>query len=146
MNSLEINASGNFESWSPCKIHELKENKISKDLGQNLLFENENIRLWEIVLLPNERLPFRKINMDYSWVSLTTGMAISRYADGKIILMRIEKGDSAFLKCKEKTYTYDLENKGSDILFFHLTEFKHQTIKKYLSKDARVKANKSSNN
>ncbi|MGB5434295.1 MAG: hypothetical protein WBM98_00280 [Maribacter sp.] len=146
MNSLEINASGNFESWSPSKIRELKENKISNDLGQNLLFENENLRIWEVVLLPNERLPFRKINMDYSWVSLTTGMAISRYADGKILLMRIEKGDSAFLSCKEKTYIYDLENKGDDILFFHLTEFKHQTIKKYLPADVRLKSKKPSNN
>lgn len=146
MNSLEINASGNFESWSPSKIKELKDKKISHNLGQNLLFENENIRLWEVVLLPNERLPFRKINMDYSWVALTTGLAISRYADGKIILIRIEKGDSAFLKCKEETYIYDLENKGNDILFFHLTEFKHQTIKKYLSTNASLKANKTSNN
>ncbi|MBD0852155.1 hypothetical protein [Maribacter arenosus] len=145
MNTLEINASGNFESWSPGKIKELKDQRISNDLGQNLIFENENIRLWEVILLPNERLPFRKINMDYSWVSLTSGLAISRYADGKIILMRIDKGDSAFLKCKEKTYIYDLENKGNDILFFHLTEFKHQTIKKYLSKGVRLKANKSSN-
>ena len=146
MNSLEINAPGNFESWNPSKIKELKDKKISNDLGQNLVFENENIRLWEVVLLPNERLPFRKINMDYSWVALTTGLAISRYADGKIILMRIEKGDSAFLKCKEKTYIYDLENKGNDILFFHLTEFKHQTIKKYLSTNASLKVNKTSNN
>jgi hypothetical protein len=146
MNYLEINASGNFETWNPSKIKELKENKISNDLGQNLVFENENVRIWEVVLLPNERLPFRKINLDYSWVSLTTGLAISRYADGKIILMRIEKGDSAFLKCKEKAYVYDLENKGEDILFFHLTEFKQQPISKYVSVDASLKLNNPSNN
>ena len=145
MNYLEINPAGNFETWNPSFIKELKENKISNDLGQNLLFENENVRIWEVILLPNERLPFRKINLDYSWVSLTSGLAISRYADGKIILMRIEKGDSSFLKCKEKKFINDLENKGSEILFLHLTEFKHQAINKIKSANARVKMNRPAN-
>ena len=145
MNYLEINASGNFETWNPSFLKELKENNISNDLGQNLLFENENVRIWEVVLLPNERLPFRKIELDYSWVSLTSGLAISRYADGKIILMRIEKGDSSFLKCNDKTHINDLENKGSEILFLHLTEFKHQTINKIKSANARVKSSKPAN-
>ena len=84
---IDINASGNFNTWNPSHLKELKENKISTNLGQKVLFENEYLRIWEVVLLPKERLPFRKINLDYCWVAGSEGMVISRFSDGKIILM-----------------------------------------------------------
>ncbi|MCJ7466693.1 MAG: hypothetical protein MUO53_08380 [Maribacter sp.] len=141
MNILEINATGNFETWNPSTIKEVKDENLSTDLGHDLLYENENVRIWEVVLLPNERLPFREIKFDYSWVALTSGLAISRYADGKINLMRFEKGDSAFMKYVENSAICDLENKGGDILFFHMTEFKQQTFKKYLTHAFSLKSN-----
>ncbi len=125
---IDINASGNFNTWNPSRLKELKENKISTDLGQKILFENDYLRIWEVVLLPKERLPFRKINLDYCWVAASEGMAISRFSDGKIILMHLEKGDSEFLKHKNKHAIYDLENIGEDILFFQMTEFKGEQL------------------
>ncbi len=145
MNILEINATGNFETWNPSTIQEVKDKNLSNDLGHNLLFENENVRIWEVVLLSNERLPFREIKFDYSWVSLTSGLAISRYADGKINLMRFEKGDSAFVKYEEHNAICDLENKGGDLLFIQMTEFKQKTFNKYLADVALVKSNNASN-
>jgi hypothetical protein len=141
MNILEINAPGNFETWNPSTIKEVKDKNLSTDLGHDLLYENENVRIWEVVLLPNERLPFREIKFDYSWVSLTSGLAISRFADGKINLMRVEKGDSAFMKYDENNAISDLENKGGDILFFHMTEFKQQSFNQYLTHSFSLKSN-----
>ncbi len=125
---IDINASGNFNTWNPSHLKELKENQFSADLGQKVLFENEYLRIWEVVLLPKERLPFRKINLDYCWVAGSEGMVISRFSDGKIILMHLEKGDSEFLEHENKHAIYDLENIGEEILFFQMTEYKGEPL------------------
>lgn len=119
-----INEAGNFNTWNPAHIEELKKEQFKKDLGQRVLFENEYLRIWEVVLLPKERLPFRKFESDYYWVAGSEGMVISRFSDGKIIFMHVEKGDSEYLKHEEKHAVYDMENVGQEILFFQLTEFK----------------------
>ena len=125
---VAINDPGNFNTWNPAHLKELKENEISTNLGQKVLFENEYLRIWEVVLLPKERLPFRKINLDYCWVAASEGMVISRFSDGKIILMHLEKGDSEFLKHENEHAVYDLENIGEDILLFQMTEFKGEQL------------------
>jgi hypothetical protein len=125
---VAINDAGNFNTWNPAHIRELKCNEFNTDLGQKILFENEYMRIWEVVLLPKERLPFRKIESDYCWVAGTEGMVISRFSDGKIIFMHLEKGDSEFLAHKDKHAIYDLENIGQDILFFQMTEYKGEQL------------------
>ena len=121
---VAINDAGNFNTWNPAHIRELKNNEISTDLGQRILFENEYLRIWEVVLLPKERLPFRKIDLDYCWVAGSEGMMISRFSDGKIVLMHLEKGDSEFLEHENKHAIYDLENIGQDTLLFQMTQYK----------------------
>lgn len=125
---VAINDVGNFNTWNPSHLKELKENEFSTDLGHKILFENEYIRIWEVVLLPKERLPFRKISMDYCWLAASEGMVISRFSDGRIILMHLERGDSEFLEHENKHAIYDLENIGEDILFFQMTEYKNQPL------------------
>ncbi len=125
---VAINDAGNFNTWNPAHIRELKNNEISEDLGQKIIFENEYLRIWEVVLLPKERLPFRKMELDYCWVAGSEGMVISRFSDGKIILMHLEKGDSEFLEHEDKHAIYDLENIGQDILFFQMTEYKGEQL------------------
>ncbi len=124
MKCIELNPSGNFDSWEPSKLLELQRNKIDGRLGQKLLFENDTIKVWEVVLLPGERLPFRKISGNYNFMSMTEGIAISRYANGKITLVRIKKGDSMFINHEGQEVIYDFENIGENILFLHAMEFK----------------------
>ncbi len=123
-----INDAGNFNTWNPAHIEELKKKRISPDLGQKILFENDYLRIWEVVLLPKERLPFRRIESDYYWVAGSEGLLISRFSDGRILLMHLEKGDSEFLQHKDQHAIYDLENIGQDILFFQMTEFKGEDL------------------
>jgi hypothetical protein len=125
---VAINDAGNFNTWNPAHIRELKNNEISTDLGQRILFENEYLRIWEVVLLPKERLPFRKINLDYCWIAGSEGMMITRFSDGKIVLMHLEKGDSEFLEHENKHAIYDLENVGQDTLIFQMTEYKGEQL------------------
>ncbi len=125
---IAINDAGNFNTWNPAHIRELKNNEISADLGQRILFENEYLRIWEVVLLPKERLPFRKIDLDYCWIAGSEGMIISRFSDGKIVLMHLEKGDSEFLEHENKHAIYDLENVGQDTLIFQMTQYKGEQL------------------
>ena len=125
---VAINDAGNFNTWNPAHIRELKNNEISNDLGQRILFENEYLRIWEVVLLPKERLPFRKMNLDYCWIAGSEGMMITRFSDGKIVLMHLEKGDSEFLEHENKHTLYDLENVGQDTLIFQMTEYKGEQL------------------
>ncbi|MGB7395558.1 MAG: hypothetical protein WA913_14305 [Pricia sp.] len=124
MKCVELNSKGNFDTWKPSKVEELRSMKIRECLGQKLLFENDLIRVWEAVLFPGERLPFRKVTGDFSFTSITEGLAISRCADGTITLVRINKGDSTFIKSAGRELIHDLENIGENILFLHAMEFK----------------------
>ncbi len=124
MECVEINPIGNFDTWESTKLLELQKNEVSNCLGQKLLFENNNVRVWEVVLLPNERLPFRKSNADCCWVSMSMGMAISRVDNGKITLMRLKKGDTTYWESENDPSIFDLENIGEQVLLFHIMEFK----------------------
>ncbi len=127
MECVEINPIGNFDSWEPSKLEELEKNQISESLGQHLLLENANIRVWKVLLFPNERLPFRRSNTDSCWVSMVDGLAITRWDNGKITLLRFKKGDSIFWEPENKHTAFDLENIGEEPSLFHIMEFKEQT-------------------
>ena len=124
MRRKEVNPTGNFEPWPPAKLRELRQNKISESLGQKLLFENKNIKVWEVVLFPKERLPFRKVSSNYNFVSMTDGLAVSHCANGQICLLHFKKRQSEFIAAEGKECIYDLENIGKNILFLHILEFK----------------------
>lgn len=124
MKCVELNAKGNFDPWEPSKLEELKKKDIDERIGQKLLFENDTIKLWEVVLFPGERLPFRKISGNYNLTSMTEGLALSRSANGKITLVRINKDDSMFIKHDGSEAVYDFENIGDTLLFLHAMEFK----------------------
>lgn len=119
----ELIPAGDFAPWEASKLLELKQDKVSEDLGQTLLFENDTIKVWEIFLQPGERLGFRKTHRDYSFVSMADGLAVTRSADARISLMRIDKGDTAFVPCHGTGAVRDLENIGEGPLFFHVMEF-----------------------
>ena len=119
----ELNPIGNFDPWQPSKLLELKQKRLSEDLGQKLLFENDTIKVWEIFLQPRERLGFRKINQDYSFVSMTDGLAVTRSSDARISLIRIDKGDTGFIPYTNEDIVRDLENIGEGPLFIHVMEF-----------------------
>lgn len=128
MEYTEINRAGDFEFWDPSKVKELQEDRISNCLGQKLLFENENVLVWEIALFPGERLPFRHVTRDFNWVCLTEGLVISRCGDGEINLIRMKKGDTGFISFKGEVSVQDFENIGDDGLLMHVMEFKPFSI------------------
>ncbi|MEL6917349.1 MAG: hypothetical protein AAFO99_06425 [Bacteroidota bacterium] len=123
MKCVELNPAGNFDPWEPEKINELQRKKISESVGE-LIFENDDLRLWDISLWPKERLPFRRQNNTYSWTSLTDGLAVSRYVNGQITLIHFKKGDTNFVEFPKNNAINDLENIGDNILKINVLEYK----------------------
>ncbi|SHJ85514.1 hypothetical protein [Pseudozobellia thermophila] len=119
----ELNPAGNFDPWEASRLLELRKNKVSENLGQLLLFENDTIKVWEIFLQPGDRLGFRKTNRDYSFVAMADGLAVTRSSDGCISLIKIAKGDTGYIPCLGDDTVRDLENIGEGPLFIHVMEF-----------------------
>ncbi|MFS4467610.1 hypothetical protein [Maribacter sp. 2210JD10-5] len=122
MKCAELNKAGNFDTWQTSKLEELKTDRISDTVSDNLIFENNLVKLWMIFLLPQERLPFRKKRGSFSWTCLTGGLAISRYANGKISLLSFDKGDTSYLDLEDEGLISDLENIGEHPLEITVVE------------------------
>jgi len=75
MQFVELNPVGNFYPWEQEKIDELLHQQIKESLSNRLIFEDESIKLWDLRLLPGERLNFRRHNTNYGWVCTTGGAA-----------------------------------------------------------------------
>ena len=123
MRSVELNPKDNFDSWDPKWASELKRGVFNNALGHELLFANDYVKLWEIMLLPKERMTFRLQQSPYVWVCETGGLAISRMVSGQICMYHFEKDDSAYFKPNRSKYVRDLENIGEELLKMTIVEF-----------------------
>ncbi|MFS4446475.1 hypothetical protein [Maribacter sp. 2307UL18-2] len=118
----QINPKGNFDCWSPVTLEEIEKELFSPNIGQ-ALYENEEMKLWRIVLEPKERLPFRRHVNTYSCNCLTDGLVLSRNVNGAVDLLRFERGDTYFRSCKEEAI-HDLENVGENTIRITIVEDK----------------------
>ena len=124
MQFVELNPVGNFDPWEQEKIDELLHQEIKESLSNRLVFENEVIKLWDLRLLPGERLNFRRHNTNYGWVCTTGGLVITRYGNGKIDMVKLNPGDTEYFENRGKNYVNDLENIGEDTLVINILEYK----------------------
>ena len=103
---------------------ELQHAAENYEVGTTLLFENDEIRVWELFLGPGERVPFHCHRTPYFWVCIDGGRAIQRYPDGHLIHVEFESRDTDFLD-EERLETeriHDLENTGDTAFRFHTFE------------------------
>lgn len=125
MESIQLNQTGNFDPWLPSMLDELNNYSINDSLGGYLMFEDERVKLWQIVLRPSERLPFRLQNVNYSWTCSSGGMALSRFKNGSIYLLRIEEMDTGYFEFKNRGLVSDFENIGKNVLEMDIVEYKN---------------------
>jgi hypothetical protein len=94
------------------------------EVGTRLLFENDDIRVWELQLAPGERVPFHCHRTPYFWVCIDGGRAVQRYPDGHLIHVEFESRDTDFLDEArlETERIHDLENTGETAFHFHTFE------------------------
>ncbi len=93
-------------------------------VGQQLISENEKVRVWRIHLKPRQRVGFHRHVLDYFWSATTSGRGRQYFNDGE---MR-EYSDTAG-ETRHESYglgefkVHDLENIANTDLTFVTVEF-----------------------
>jgi beta-alanine degradation protein BauB len=95
------------------------------DIGTDLRFENDHVRVWEIRLEPGQRGPFHVHDRTYFWTVVEPGRGLQRYSDGTFMVRDYEPGQTKYLvHSAEDRLIHDLENVGSTTMRFVTVEFK----------------------
>ncbi len=103
---------------------ELERAPTNDQICTRLLFENERIRVWEMLLEPGERIPFHNHRTPYFWLCHEGGRGIQRFADGTLLEVEFVPGDTDFLDEArlETERIHDLENTGETTARFTAVE------------------------
>ena len=92
-------------------------------LGTTMWFENERIRVWEVLLQPGERGAFHAHTTNYFWTVVEPGRGLQRFADGTFIVRDYRLGETRYLEhTPETALIHDLENVGDTTLRFVTVE------------------------
>lgn len=93
------------------------------EVGTQLWFENDRIRVWEVRLRPGERTPFHAHTRRYFWTVVDGGVGRQRTADGKVIVREYHTGDTSYSEhTPDQPQVHDLENAGHGQLRFVTVE------------------------
>ena len=124
MQSEQVLEEGAFARWPASLRRELQDNANNLEVGQRVLFEDDQIRVWSIELEPGQRLPFHRHTHDYTWTCLTPGSGLTHYGTGDAYRVTYQRGDQAFYDQQAKgDFTHDLQNIGDAALRFVTVEY-----------------------
>ena len=124
MKRVELNPKGNFDLWDAKKIDELERAEFSENLTKDLIVDNEHVSIWKMILWPGQRLPFTKHKYPFVLGCIRGGIAISRFASGKIDLLSFVEGGTCYQEPREGSSIQDLENIGPDVIEMKILQFK----------------------
>ncbi len=121
----ELCPDGNFSCWDHETLATLQKGNYTTQVGEQLIFENADLKVWTIKLLANSSLPFHKHTTNYNWTAMTDGSAISHYQTGRIIQLSYTKGDLSYYDHDTKgSFVHNLKNIGNKPLEFITIEYK----------------------
>ncbi|MFS4416634.1 hypothetical protein [Maribacter sp. 2307ULW6-5] len=123
MRQVELNPKGDYTHWECEKLEELLQDRYPDELG-TLMAETEHFRLWNLELLPMERLSFRKQPSNYGWTCTTGGTVTFTNGNGRIDLVFFERGDHGFINNADKHVVTDIKNIGPRALRLQIQEYK----------------------
>lgn len=93
------------------------------EVGTTVWFENERIRVWEILLRPGERGAFHAHVTNYFWTVVEGSRGLQRFADGTFVVRDYLVGETKYLEhTPETALIHDLENVGETDLRFVTVE------------------------
>ena len=127
MKTKEINAINDWsQPWTDGLRNALKKGENSTDVGEHLVFENDDIKVWAIRLPAKQALPFHKHNKPYFYIAQSEGKSRSFYNDGRITETIYVKGNTKYFPdlSDENYFIHNLENTGNTNLLFTTIEFK----------------------
>lgn len=93
---------------------ELEAAPTNFEIATKLLYENERIRVWEMLLEPGDRVPFHCHRTPYFWTCHEGGRGVQRFPDGTLQRIEFETNDTDFLDERrlETEGIHDIENTG----------------------------------
>ena len=95
----------------------------NKELGTSVWFENDRIRVWEVLLEPGERGSFHSHTTNYFWTVVEGSQGMQRFSDGTFVVRDYLVGETKYLEHSEEDYLiHDLENVGDTRLRFVTVE------------------------
>ena len=93
------------------------------EVGTTIWFENDRIRVWEILLQPGERGAFHSHVTNYFWTVVEGSRGLQRFADGTFVVRDYLVGETKYLEhTPETALIHDLENVGNSTLRFVTVE------------------------
>lgn len=95
-------------------------------IGDDVIFENDTIRVWKLTLEPGEIQAWHKHDLPYLVVPLTDGDNLMRFADGRVRPTAEKSGDALW---REPGMPHELENTGAATYANVLIEFKQLVVK-----------------
>jgi beta-alanine degradation protein BauB len=105
---------------------ELAAAPTNRQIGTSLWFENDHVRVFEILLGPGERAPFHVHDATYFWTVIEPGRGLQRFADGTRVTRDYVLGETKYLRnAPADPLIHDLENVGDSTLRFVTVELKH---------------------
>ena len=117
--------SADDDGWTPGLWAELERQAMNGRVGQDLLSETDEVRVWRIVLAPGERIGFHRHVLRYFWVAVNAGRSRSRHADGTVRETAYAAGETRHYAFGPGEFMlHDLENVGDTDLVFTTVEFK----------------------
>jgi quercetin dioxygenase-like cupin family protein len=93
-------------------------------VGNQLVSENDKVRVWTIRLRPGERFGFHRHVLNYFWTAVSGGRGRQHLMDGSTVEYSYQPGET-----RHETYgpgeykVHDLENIGDKELVFMTVEF-----------------------
>jgi len=113
-----------FAGWSAVLRSELEANDVNAAVGTALLLEDERARHWELRLPPGDRIAFHRHVLDYVWICVSGGLAVSHYGGGSTVPVTYAAGETRRLSfAAGESMIHDLENTGDADLVFTTVEY-----------------------
>lgn len=111
--------------WPEGLKQELAERHENGAVGDTLLSETDDVRVWRIALRPGERYGFHRHVLNYFWVAVTGGRSRSHYAGGETREQIYRAGDVRHYRfARGEFMVHDIENIGDGDLIFTTVELK----------------------
>jgi quercetin dioxygenase-like cupin family protein len=85
--------------------------ETANPIGTELVFEDEHVRVWRIVLEPGEEAPMHTHELDYTSVSVEGDVIERLNADGTVDRIAVQPG--AFTRWHQSTERHGLRNVGA---------------------------------
>lgn len=122
-----INKAGNWSSiWTEDLKASLKNQQDNNQVGEKLILETENFKVWSIFLPKGAVLPFHKHSKPYFYRAIDAGKSRSFYNDGGVKEIEYKANDIRNFNdlSNDNFFIHNLENIGETTLIFTIVEFK----------------------